>query len=60
MAVTSSMIKTDEEYNALPLMGQMCKSGYSYDMIKNDDLMRPLMKYFNKLCHRLEDSPKRD
>lgn len=37
-------------------MAQLCKDGNSYDMIKCDDLMRPLMKYFNKLCQALEQT----
>lgn len=53
MTVTASLLKSEEQYCTLPLMGQMCKGGYGYDMIKNDDLMRPLMKYFNRLCQRL-------
>lgn len=59
MAVTSTLLKSsDEQYSALPLMGQMCKNGYGYDMIKNDDLMRPLMKFFNKLSQMIENHPK--
>ena len=56
MILLSRMLKSQEQEAALPLMAQLCKDGNSYDMIKCDDLMRPLMKYFNKLCQALEQT----
>jgi hypothetical protein len=53
MAVIASMLKSQEQEHALPLMAELCKMGHSYDLIKTDDLMRPLMKYFNRLCQAL-------
>lgn len=54
MTVLSRMLKSQEQAEALPLLAQLCKDGNSYDLIKCDDLMRPLMKYFNKLCQTLD------
>lgn len=58
MTVLSQLLKGDMADQAMCLVADLCKAGFSQELIRSDCITRPLMKHFNRLCRELEENPK--